>query len=252
MLTVAVSTGLTVLAAGALTVGLLNGASTGTSPAPNGAGARGTVPVSPRVCPKAVATGEPRALQSEGPTPRPVTESCGNATMRLDYALFSALFKEAPGTTLKDESGQTPFFVKANDENLSYVMGGVINGPTGSGGLSVTVEPYVDLPGSGGEATPSCVDQPDMTCVARTEPDGTRVRGILIHNQRASGPIVGKQYQIGVVRTDGTLVSFVATNTYYEDKPAPDATPKAGAPEPLLSVDQMVAIARTPAMTLYP
>jgi hypothetical protein len=213
---------------------------------------------SPRPCPSLPATGEPRAYQSGAPSPKPVPESCGDATYRLDGALAQALRKYAPGVTFADtlQPSQPVRFLRANDHNLQYGAGLSVSTSATRGRAHVEVEPRTYGPqdeaglsrqfGCGGRQSS------DNTCVYRTYSDGTVVNGVTFSEPGGRTPIPGVQYQITVFRPDSTVVSLVVNNSYYEGTPDPDSVPKIGGKEPPLTVEQLIEIGRDPGLTLYP
>jgi DNA-directed RNA polymerase specialized sigma24 family protein len=84
----------------------------------------------------------------------------------------------------------------------------------------------------------------DLDCERRTLPGGA-VAKLLTFPMDG-----GTQYQVTVDRPDGTTVFLLANNLDYGG--GSSATPKVTRPEPVLTLDQMVALGVTPGLTLYP
>lgn len=211
-------------------------------------------------CPSLEPSGPPRPYQSGNPSPRPVSESCGDAAFRLSGALVRALATHAPGVTVADAtgSGQSVRILRNNDENLSYGTGLFISTPAGRGSASVGIEPRTYAPESEAELRHrrGCDRLPsELVCVYHSYPDGTVVTGI-----DATPKLVGpngeagtRQHEVHVFRPDGTLVTFYASNLYYDTGLAlPGVTPKVGGKDVPLTLDQLIAIGRDPGLTLYP
>jgi hypothetical protein len=226
-----------------------------TGPGPTQPTAGATVRHGSPPCPSMAATGPARPYQSGVSSPRPIRESCGEATARLDDALAGALHTQAPAATFQDVlgSGQPVRFLRANDNNLTYTAGLLLTMPSGRGSLGIQVQPRTYKPPSEAELRSNfgCDRAPasDTTCIYRTEPDGTVVTGVLVPSPMARG---GHQYQIQVFRTDDTLVMLMVSNTYYDGKPDPQATPKIGSSQLPLTLDQIITIGRDAGLTLYP
>jgi hypothetical protein len=152
-------------------------------------------------------------------------------------------------------SGQPVRFLYANDDNLTYTAGLLLTTPTGRGSLNIQIQVQPRGSKPQGEADwrrhLGCdrASASDITCIYRTDSDGTVVTGVLVPAPMSRG---GRQYQIQVFGTDDTLVMLTVSNTYYQGKPDPQATQKVGGDQLPLTLDEIIAIGRDPGLTLYP
>ena len=208
-----------------------------------------------RPCPTVADTGPPRAYQTSAPSPRAVRETCGQATARLEAAMQSALRTHAGDVVVTDMVGsaQGVRFWRANDNNLTSSAGLSAVTPAGRGRVGVEVKPRTFRPDEA-ELRRSYGCEPgspsNVTCVYRPEADGTVVSGVVMSGTKAQPG--RRQYQISIFRPDDTLVFIIASNSYTEQERDPLTESKIGAPEPPLTLEQIVAIGRHPDLTLYP
>lgn len=226
----------------------------GLAPANPGTGSAPATTSAPRLCPSLPPDGEPRAYQSGAPAPLPVSESCGDATHRLDVALAKALRSQAPDATFADSTGsdQPIRFVQANDLNLTYIAGLSIRTPGHRGMASVEVMPTTYGPDEAELRRAHGCDRLAVksTCVFRTLSDGAVVSGVQIGAQPARPGIL--QDQISIFRADHTTVRIVTNNVDPDGPRALRETPRVGGETIPLTLDQIIAIGTDPGLTIYP
>lgn len=183
------------------------------------------------------------ALQSYGTMRTLPTEPPDRAAERLTRALSAALRAElSPGTTVTGVLPKCPGpRFQYHDRYREYGASGwlVQDGRRGHFSVALRARAAGAPPG----CQPPDVELPD--CTERTFEDGTvAVTRTYVDDGR-------KHRTAEVNRSDGTW-ALVATGNYQSelwDRPAePDMT----ADEPLLTLDQLVALGRSPALTLYP
>lgn len=174
--------------------------------------------VAARPCPTAAAPGP---QQSHG-GPRP-SEPCAEAVERLAAELMAALRLHlvrpaAPDGVSIDSAGFVYVPVR-----LRYEATANVSGPNGHGYLQIQLIASHEHP------DPGRANCPSDSCRYEKDPDGTIVV--------AKGD--AQQQQVEIYRPDGTALralGYPASN----DAPSP------------FTLDQVIAIARTPGLTLYP
>jgi hypothetical protein len=179
-------------------------------------------------------------LQSYGTVRVRPTELPADGVPRLTGALREALRDRLPaGVRIESaQPGCTEPQFQFHPSYREYEAGGWLRRGEDSGLLLLQLRPTAldQMP-------PSCehaVNPQDCTVVHH--PDGTAtVRSVL---PRDSGQ---RQLTVLVLRPDGTAVRAVTNN--FQDGPEGST---ATAPEPLLTMDQLDELARSPGLTLYP
>lgn len=185
-------------------------------------------------------SGPPPPEQSYGTVrPRP-TEPVGDAVRRLSAALDDALLTQLPSmriTPVAEPDCERPQF-QYHPQYKEFSAGATLTDSKGSGWFYLTLSPTAD------DSQPACVSTPDHgTCEDRSLPDGGTAR---VETFPVNG---GTQHQVEIHHPDGTTVRLVANNLHYD---SPETRPKVTRPEPVLTVDQLIALGSAPELTLYP
>jgi hypothetical protein len=186
-------------------------------------------------------TGPTQPKQSYGTVrPRP-TEPVADVVGRLTAVLNDTLLTHLPDVRVAAvglAGCERPQF-QHDPSRDEYSAGARLADTKGSGSLSLRLIP------TGAEEPFACQPNPGgLDCERRTLPGGA-VAKLLTFPMDG-----GTQYQVTVDRPDGTTVFLLANNLDYGG--GSSATPKVTRPEPVLTLDQMVALGVTPGLTLYP
>jgi hypothetical protein len=170
----------------------------------------------------------PTPSSSNDPTvgPNPLAEPEAAAVDRLSTVLDAALTAHLPGRTVTDviHAGCETVRFEPRVYPARYYAWVDVSDATGTGGLVFMLN---DKPFPG-------VDQYDNV---QTLPDGTKVGW--------HGPGEDGTFQLGVERADGTSLTVLCLNTHGRDH----VTGRVTAPA---TVDEVLAIATDPGLTLFP
>ncbi len=191
--------------------------------------------VSDRPCPTVSPTGPPPQPKPDGPPVRPVPETCGVATARLDTALRNAL--RGAGVV---GNGRNPF-VKSNGRGLVYETAPDIRTAAGWGTLWVRIQPYSGPPPT--KKQEQDAQRCDENCVFQTPPDGSVVTGFTLP---------GTQNLVNIYHRDGTLVSMIVSYRAGDGTPPTAGSAPSGPRRSPLTIEDLVTLGRSPALTLYP
>lgn len=211
-------------------------------PAATGSAAPSTSPLCTSVTPRA--TGPQPPLQSHHTVRARPTEQPGDAVARLSGALRTALRAQLPaGLTVRPvQPGCTELQFQYHPSYREYEAGGTLRRGTSSGFFLMHVRP---IPAD--EKVADCANVMDsQNCEMRTYPDGSTA----IRSTMEAGPDERQLWAL-VLRPDGTSVQLI-TNNFRTNVKGNSANSQLTAEEPLLNMEQLVALGRAPGLTLYP
>jgi hypothetical protein len=185
-------------------------------------------------------TGPPQPKQSYGTVRSRPTEPVADAVARLTAAFNDALLTRLPDVRVAAvglPGCERPQF-QYNPSREQYSAGARLTDHEGSGAFSLSLMP------TGTEDPFACRPDPGrLDCERRTLPGGAAAKLLTVPMDG------GKQYQVTIDRRDGTTVFLLANNLNWG---ASRTKPEVTRPEPVLTLDQMIALGSAPDLTLYP
>jgi hypothetical protein len=191
-----------------------------------------------------------------GPTGPAPTESCGVAARRFNSALAGALHRVAPAAKLTngDDARRTAVWFQQYGD-ASYNASIVMKDGDRRNGLFVGIGSYGRAP----TREQACGKVKDSEgCSYETRPDGTVVTVVRVaaiqeaYQEMTEGtPARAHSFAVQVYRPDGTLVSAAVKPWTDEAVPSGPVIKTRGV-EPVITPEQVVTIALTPELTLFP
>ncbi|MEH0982296.1 hypothetical protein [Micromonospora sp. CPCC 205556] len=189
-------------------------------------------------------TGPQPPLQTHGTVRARPNEAPAAAVARLTGALRDALRTRMPaGMRIEPaQPGCTEPQFQYHPSYREYTVDGTVRRGEDSGFFLLRVSPTgTDL------AKPDCQQAYNtLDCKITRFPDGSAA--VLSKSEEAPG---ARQLWVHLLRPDGTSVAVV-TNNYRTEVVSNRAKITPTADQPLLTMDQLVTLARSPGLTLYP
>ncbi|WP_405102212.1 hypothetical protein [Micromonospora sp. NBC_01412] len=183
-------------------------------------------------------------LQSHDTVRARPTEAPGAGVARLTGALRDALPALLPNGVRIDPAlkGCSEPQFQYHPRYREYMLDGTVRRGEESGAFLLRV-----MPTATDEAAPDCRHAPEPDdCEVVNYPDGSAA----VVSSMVAGP-GQRQLRVVLLRPDGTSVLTVTNNSRFEPV-GNQMRPSKTAEEPLLTVEQLAAIARAPGLTLYP
>jgi hypothetical protein len=208
----------------------------GERPVPDGAAAELCAPVVPSP------SGPQPPEQSYGTVRGRPTEPVEDAVRGLTAVLDDALRRQLPAASVTGIAGCDQPQFQYHPQYKEFMASATLTDRDGSSIFVIRLLP------TGVDDHQEC-GTGDDACERRELPDnGVAVLTDLLMPEK---PRNAKQYQVTIYRPDGTTVQMIVNNFALGDVSG-DRSPEVTRPQPILTVDQLLAIGTTPGLTLYP
>jgi hypothetical protein len=213
-----------------------NPGGTGSRPIPDGAPAELCAPLMPSP------SGQQPPEQSYGTVRDRPTEPVEDAVRGLTAVLDDALERQLPAVSVSGTAGCDQPQFQYHPQYKEFMASATLTDRDGSSVFVIRLLP------TGVDDRQDCAAGDD-TCERRDLPDnGVAVLSDLPMPQELHS---AKQHQVTVYRSDGTTVLMIVNN-FVLGGASGNRSPRLTRPQPLLTVDQLIAIGTTPGLTLYP